>query len=121
MQCYETVSKSLNLGILPVGCDSCSQGYTHMVQAPAEYENGKDSVPLNALEDGCTPEDLCESTHPALWRPSSHLSEFEQEAPCRTKLLRRVKETLAPVNLRMLMQMTAQAMETIWLTRDGQL
>ncbi|CAL5223260.1 g5744 [Coccomyxa viridis] len=30
--------------------------------APAEYGNGKDSVPLNALENGCTPEDLYDGT-----------------------------------------------------------
>ncbi len=37
----------------------------YVIQAPAEIDNGKESIPLNALENGCTPEDLCEFPNPA--------------------------------------------------------
>ncbi len=54
-------------------------------------------------------------------KPFPSWSQSEEKAPCRTDLLKRVKEVLADVDACMLMQMMAQAMETIWLTRDGQL
>ena len=90
-----------------------------VMQAPGEFGDGKDNVPLNALENGCTPEDLCESPNP-LWKalPS------DSRNACRTALqhdLFRLTEDMAHVISRMMMQMTAQAMGTTWLTKDGQL
>ena len=39
-------------------------------QVPVEVDADKGTVPLNALENGCTPEDLCEQH----WPPSCLLA-----------------------------------------------
>ena len=73
-----------------------------VMQAPGDFGDGKDNAPLNALENGCTPEDLCKSPNPAMEDPASLLKSamIRDAMHCialRRSLSRLMKQVLAQV------------------------